>query len=254
MKIITNRKVLTKRTSNYSNACGCSGFDDYSNFSLFKKKSDTTTTTDADKSKIGKNIFSGIGKKDDNKTSVKKEKTGFFSKKSKEERNKKREKRKQDLKAKYGARPLKGFFKQGKQFFKDHLPKLKKKENGNYEKKNPDGTTLEINAKDTTTIQPPSSAPKNTPPVVIDNADLNSGGVTNTSVENGEVVITKTYTEAETETAIDDNGLEQVYKKSDTIEVGMSKTLKIGLIVGGSVILLGLIGLLIYKSKNNKGK
>ena len=251
MKIITNRKIITKDSSDYSNACGCSGFDDYSNFS-FKKKS--TTNTDEDKAKIGKNIFSGIGKKDDSKTSVKKEKTGFFSKKAKEERNKKREKKKQDRKAKYGARPLKGFLKQGKQFFKDHLPKLKKKENGNYEKKNPDGTTAEINAKDTTKIQPPPSAPKNTPPVVIDNADLNSGGVTNTSVENGELVVTKTYTEAETETAIDDNGLEQVYKKSDTEEVGISKTLKIGLIVGGSVILLGLIGLLIYKSKNNKGK
>ena len=34
---------------------------------------------------------------------------------------------------------------------------------------------------------------------------------------------------------------------------GMSKNLKIGLIVGGSVIALGLIGFLIYKSKN-KGK
>jgi hypothetical protein len=34
---------------------------------------------------------------------------------------------------------------------------------------------------------------------------------------------------------------------------GMNKNLKIGLIVGGSVIALGLIGFLIYKSKN-KGK
>ena len=31
MKIITNRKIITSTDSNYSNACGCSGFDSYSN-------------------------------------------------------------------------------------------------------------------------------------------------------------------------------------------------------------------------------
>jgi hypothetical protein len=32
MKIITNRKIITSnKATNYSNACGCSGFDSYSN-------------------------------------------------------------------------------------------------------------------------------------------------------------------------------------------------------------------------------
>jgi hypothetical protein len=31
MKIITNRKIITNEAINYSNACGCSGFDSYSN-------------------------------------------------------------------------------------------------------------------------------------------------------------------------------------------------------------------------------
>jgi cobalamin biosynthesis Mg chelatase CobN len=69
----------------------------------------------------------------------KKAKTGFFSKSSRTERKANRQ-------AKYGSRPLKGFLKAGKQYFKDNLPKLKKKANGKFEKTLADGTQAEIDA------------------------------------------------------------------------------------------------------------
>lgn len=83
-------------------------------------------------------------------TKTKKAKTGFFSKakrtERKAERVEKRTTRRENRKAKYGARPLNPFTKGGKQFWKNNLPKLKKKANGKFEKTLPDGTKQEIDA------------------------------------------------------------------------------------------------------------
>ena len=79
--------------------------------------------------------------KDDKKGKEKKDKTGFFSKakrtERKDDRRKERAERKAERKAKYGSRPLNPFSKGGKQFWKDKLPKLKKKANGDFEKTMP---------------------------------------------------------------------------------------------------------------------
>lgn len=88
-------------------------------------------------------------------------KTGYFSKaerdKRKAQRGVRQKERKDDRiatriarrenrKAKYGARPLNPFTKGGKQFWKDNLPKLRKKSNGKFEKTLPDGSKAEVDA------------------------------------------------------------------------------------------------------------
>jgi hypothetical protein len=200
-------------------------------------------------------------------------KTKYFSKtemqKRKKERNVRQKERKDDRiatrierrknrKAKYGARPLNPFTKGGKQFWKDNLPKLKKKANGNYEKTNQDGKTEEIAKEKVTIIPPPANAPKNTPPAVVETKDLQTKAEIVTTVVNGETVVAKNYSENQTEKATDDKGNEQVYKKEDVVDESsaeakkpMSPILKYSLIVG-SVLVAGVIGYLIYKKMNKK--
>jgi len=87
---------------------------------------------------------------DNAKGNEKKAKTGFFSKSKRTERKaervQKRTTRRENRKAKYGARPLNPFTQGGKQFWKNNLPKLRKKANGKFEKTLPDGTKQEIDA------------------------------------------------------------------------------------------------------------
>ena len=205
------------------------------------------------------------------KGDTKSKKTGYFSKDKRDirkgERNVRQKERKDDRiatrierrknrKAKYGARPLNPFTKGGKQFWKDNLPKLKKKANGNYEKTNQDGKTEEIAKEKVTIIPPPANAPKNTPPAVVETKDLQTKAEIVTTVVNGETVVAKNYSENQTEKATDDKGNEQVYKKEDVVDEGsaeakkpMSPILKYSLIVG-SVLVAGVIGYLIYKKMN----
>ena len=200
-------------------------------------------------------------------------KTKYFSKtemqKRKKERNVRQKERRDDRiatrierrknrKAKYGARPLNPFTKGGKQFWKDNLPKLKKKANGNYEKTDANGQKSEIDKKDVTIIPPPANAPKDTPPAVVETKDLQTKAEVVTTVVNGETVVAKNYSENQTEKATDDTGKEQVYKKEDVVDEGsgedkkpMSNIVKYSLI-GGGVLVVGVIGYLIYKSMKNK--
>lgn len=197
---------------------------------------------------------------DDAKTaSDKKKKTGFFSKQKREERKAvrvdKRETRRKKRKAKYGARPLIGMLKAGKKYFKDRLPKLKKKADGNYEKTLPDGKTVDVPKEAVTIIPAPKGAPTGTPPLAVEKAELKTGGQIATEKVNGEVIITNTYTENQTEKATDDKGQEQVYKKADVVDEGsaeakkpMSTGLKVGLALGGAA-LLGLVIYVLVKKK-----
>jgi hypothetical protein len=204
---------------------------------------------------VGEQDFSNApGPKDKGK----KEKTGFFSKQKREERKTvrqaKREERRKLRKARYGARPLIGMVKAGKKYFKDRLPKLKRKANGNYEKTLPDGKTIEIPKEQVTVIPAPKNQP-NAIPAVIETKDLQTPAEVVTQVVNGEVEVSKNYTEQQTEVAVDDNGVEQVYKKADVVESDspeakkpMSTGLKIGIAVGSAAV-LGLIIYLVVKKK-----
>jgi len=90
--------------------------------------------------------------KNDKKGKEKKAKTGFFSKAKRTERKDERKEKKAiriaKRTAKYGARALalNPFTKDGKKFYKDIIPTLKKKINGKFQKTLPDGTQQEIDA------------------------------------------------------------------------------------------------------------
>lgn len=192
-------------------------------------------------------------------TKTKKAKTGFFSKarrtERKDDRIKTREERKANRKAKYGSRPLNPFSKGGKQFWKDKLPKLRKKSNGDFEKTMPDGSIVIVKGKDVTIIPAPKGAPAGTQPLAVETADLKTGGQIATIVENGETIVTNTYAENQTEKAVDESGKEQVYKKADVVNADsseakkpMSTLVKVGLGVGAAAV-LGVIIYLVVRPK-----
>jgi hypothetical protein len=191
----------------------------------------------------------------DTKAKDKKAKTGFFSKQKREERKTIREDRKRERKAKYGSRPLIAFLKSGKQYFKDHLPKLKKKSNGDFEKTLPDGKTVDVPKDQVTTLPAPKGAPAGTQPLAVETADLKTGGQIATEIVNGETIVTNTYAETQTEKAVDDKGQEQVYKKADVVDADsaeakkpMSTLVKVGLGVGAAAV-LGVIIYLVVRPK-----
>jgi hypothetical protein len=196
---------------------------------------------------------------DDAKDNEKKAKTGFFSKSKRTERKaervQKRTTRRENRKAKYGARPLIGMLKSGKKYFKDRLPKLKKKANGDFEKTLPDGKTVDVPKEQVTILPPPAGAPANTPPLAVEKAELKTGGQIATENVNGEIIVTNTYAETQTEKAVDDKGQEQVYKKADVVDEDskppkkpMSTLVKVGLGVGAAAIL----GVIIYLAVRRK--
>jgi hypothetical protein len=197
--------------------------------------------------------------KDDEKGKEKKAKTGYFSKDRKaarkDDRIKTREERRAKRIAKYGARPLIGMLKAGKKNFKDRLPKLKKKANGDFEKTLPDGTIVDVPKEQVQILPPPAGAPAGTPPIAVEKAELKTGGQIATEKVNGEVIVTNTYAETQTEKAVDDKGQEQVYKKADVVEEGskdakkpMSTLVKVGLGVGAAAV-LGVIIYLVVRPK-----
>lgn len=234
-------------------------FGDYSEFKWGKKN----------KSKDEKTSPTGDGKTPPT-TPEKKEKTGYFSKKRIEERRTDRKdtrtKRKAERKAKWGARPLDAILKNGLKKFKDKLPKLRKTKGTDgkdkFTKENPDGTTTDV-PKDQVTIVPPSTAGGQES--YFDKKDLNTPNeVVKTVLPNGELELAKIYSPEQTEQVPSEQGGEPVtYKKEDVVDsgdastspsTGMSKGMKIGLIVGGSVLVLGIVAFVIYKSKQGKGK
>lgn len=160
------------------------------------------------------------------------------------ERTANRERRRATRQAKKNARALKKTTKYGKDIYQDKIPPLTKDATGNFIKTNPDGSTIVIPKEETKTITNPNGTT-----TTYDNKDIISTDKViqqiNPNTKQNELI--GEYTEEQTEVALDDKGNEQVYKKADVS--GMSKGLKIGLIVGGSVLGLALIGLIIYKLK-----
>lgn len=88
--------------------------------------------------------------------------------------------------------------------------------------------------------------------------DTTNGGEIEVDGDN----ITKVLKEEEVVTLTDPNGNQEYYQPSDVIpstelkqieeEKGMSKTMKFSLIVGGSVLFIGVVAFLIYNSRKNK--
>jgi hypothetical protein len=191
-------------------------------------------------------------------TKAKKAKTGFFSKTRRTERKDDRIKTREERRArraKYGARPLNPFSKGGKQFWKDKLPKLKKKANGDFEKTMPDGSIVIVKGKDVTIIPAPKGAPEGTQPLAVETADLKTGGQIATQVVNGETVVTNTYSENQTEKVIGENGQEQVYKKADVVDEGSAeakKPMSIGIKIAIGVGAAAILGVIIYLAVRQK--
>jgi hypothetical protein len=194
-----------------------------------------------------KNAMYGTGKS-------KKEKTGFFSKGSrdarKDNRISERDERRANRKAKYGARPLNPTSKGGKQFWKDHLPHLKKKADGNYEKTLPNGDKQDIQKEQVQIIMPPANS-KSVEPIAVDKKDLNTPQEVVTQVVGNTLQVSKNYVESQVEKVVD-GGAETVYKKADVVNEGspeakkpMSKT-TIALLIGGGVLVL-VAGYFVYK-------
>lgn len=236
-------------------------FGEHSNAWGKKKKSTDGKTTPP----------TGDGKTPPSTTPEKKEKTGYFSKNKtkerREDRDKTREKRRADRKAKHGARPLDSIVKNGLKKFKDKLPKLRKVKGADgkdkFEKELPDGTKQEVSKDQVQIVPPPTSGGQES---FFDKKDLNTKNeVVKTVLANGEVELSKIYAPEETEQIPSEQGGEPVtYKKEDVADsgdasitassTGMSKGMKIGLIVGGSVLVLGIVAFVIYKSKQGKGQ
>lgn len=199
---------------------------------------------------IYSNAFGKRRKKDSSEKPSEKEtkKGGFFSKEKRDSRQEKRAERKEDRvvrraerRAKRGSRPLKTYTKNGKQWFKDHLPKVRKKADGSFEKVNNDGTITPV--KDVLKL------PKTD--VLIDKLDANTKNVV-TEIIGGVPQAVVDYSANEV-TAIDgDTGGVEYYKNEDLEEVGMSKQTKTLLIVGGVVVGLAILGFVIYKYKKGK--
>ena len=160
------------------------------------------------------------------------------------ERTANRDRRRATRQAKKDARALKKVNKNGKEVYQDKLPILTIDANGNYIKTNPDGSTTIIPKEQIKVIVNPNGT--NT---VYDSKDINNAQnvIQKFDTNTNQTQLIEEYTQEQTEVALDEKGNEQVYKKADV--GGMSKGLKIGLIVGGSILGLALIGLIIYKLK-----
>jgi hypothetical protein len=160
------------------------------------------------------------------------------------ERKENRDRRRATRKAKKDARALKKVSKYGKEIYQDKLPTLTKDASGNFTKQLEDGSNVSVPASQTQTIVAPNGSA-----TTFDKKDIDTPKelIKTINPTTNQVELIKEYTPEETEVAFDNAGNEQVYKKADV--GGMSKGLKIGLIVGGSVLGLALIGLIIYKLK-----
>ena len=185
-----------------------------------------------------------------------------------------RAERKENRKSKHGSRPLKTIMKNGKTWFKDHLPKAKKKAKANgtvvYEYTPPSTPTVPnpvpVELKKEEVVIIPNAVDPNNPSVYA-KIDMETPKEVQQIINKttGEVVLTKEYQPDEVEMVVEPVNpdqpagptVESVYKKEDVIDQGakddkkpgMSKGLKIGLIVGGVV----LLGAIIYFATRSKG-
>jgi hypothetical protein len=244
MKVITSRNIVYQTADRFSNAPG---------------KKDKTPK----KEKTSKD------------GSPKKERTGFFSKAKRDERKGKRDERRAERKKKWGARPLKGFMKNGKQWFKDHVPKIKKRTNPATGKEefvkitpptpeNPNPAPIVVPKEQIIVVPPQAVAPgvtMPTEPIIVDKKDLDNENLVDVKIEqgaDGQPIVVQQLPEEKTETIVDPNtNQSETYKKTDVIDKdakddkkpGMSTTTKV-LIGVGSALVLGVIIYVLVKNKN----
>ena len=181
--------------------------------------------------------------------------------KAKEEARLKREKEIADAKAKGQTPPpplppeKEGFSVASSKNTKDEvtyvdvIPPVIADPSGKMMKQNPDGTTTEVPKSDVTT------APNGQQ---IDKKDIQGAGelATGTNPVTGQPEVTKTVPQEEVKELTTQEGEVIQFKASDLEknDEGMSKGMKMALIIGGSVLVLGIIGFIIYKSRSGKGK
>lgn len=244
MKIITNRPIITsKNTDFYSNADDAATEKKQGIFKRAIAGQKKATGGAVDKYYSDEEIAKRQGQRGTKRTD---RKTQRDLRKSERvaERKENRDRRRATRKAKKDARALKKVSKNGKEIYQDKLPTLNKDASGNFTKTLEDGTSVSVPANQTQTIVAPNGTS-----TTFDKKDIDTPKelIKNINPTTNQVELIKEYTPEETEVAFDNAGNEQVYKKADV--GGMSKGLKTGLIIGGSVVALALIALVIYKFK-----
>jgi hypothetical protein len=244
MKIITNRPIITsKNTDFYSNADDAATEKKQGIFKRAIAGQKKATGGVVDKYYSDAEIAKRQGQRG-TKRADRRTQRGIRKSERVAERKENRDRRRATRKAKKDARALKKVSKNGKEIYQDKLPTLNKDASGNFTKTLEDGTSVSVPANQTQTIVAPNGTS-----TTFDKKDIDTPKelIKTINPTTNQVELIKEYTPEETEVAFDNAGNEQVYKKADV--GGMSKGLKIGLIVGGSVLGLALIGLIIYKLK-----
>ena len=172
----------------------------------------------------------------------------------------KRAERQERRKARRNARKLKwDKDRDGKITFRDFIPRLRKQKTSTGQlkivKDNPDGSTTEVAPENVETITDPKTGTK----VQVDSTDVR--GTESVSVDqNGNV--TATLNEDQVEEMVFDDG-STGFARRDDVEGGVNdqrgwKSLSTGAkiaIIGGSVLVSVVLGIVIYKAvTKNKGK
>lgn len=180
------------------------------------------------------------------------DRNGFFSKTNRDARKLKRQNRKTVRK---GGTPLQTYAGPGgTKVYKEALPIISPNADGSFTKIIPenldnDAEVVILPPEQITKIETPGPGPD----VFVDKGDLaeNPEKEVKTQINptTGDPEAVKDYTEDEIELVEDeDTGKKEAYKKTDlNPKKGMSKGLKIGLIVGG-VVVVGIVSYLIYKN------
>lgn len=189
-------------------------------------------------------------------------KQGYFSKAKREQRHEKRDEKREERqekraarRAKKGARPLKSFFQGQKKLFHDLLHPITKNADGTYSKTLADGSTVPVDTKNLSQLDPkkfPGLKTGSDGKLLFDKLDL--GGRTPSAIMDDGVARVATIIQqgATTEVAGDDGKIE-TYKTEDTEEgdekpEGMTMTTKV--LIGFGV--LAVVGGLIYMATRPK--
>lgn len=129
------------------------------------------------------------------------------------------------------------------------LARAEKKANGQYSKKGDGGEEVPV---------PKERVTKGEDGNFYDKNDIKDGQTFVDTDAQGNKYLTREYFEDEVAIGKNAQGQEVIYAKEDLAsstpaqEKGMSKTMKFSLIVGGSVLFIGVVAFLIYNSRKNK--
>jgi hypothetical protein len=246
MRVITDNPIL----EDHSNALG----DKFRERRARKGK-----TTGGIKKSKGDGFFSKE-KRSERKTGRqdrREERDGFFSATNRAKRKANREKRKS---ARKGATPLETTMGPGgTKVYLDPLPPVTQNTDGSFTKvlpgnmDFPEKIVVDVPPGDITKVPTPGPGPD----ILVDAKDLNAEPTKPPIIAKdpltGAPAIKKEYVEEEIDIVEDETtGQQQVFKKADVEPgTGMSKGLKVGLIVGG-VVVAGVISYVIYKSMKAK--